>query len=83
MDIDELISIIEKNEVDLNIIKNMVGLLWDLHVLNINALKDSKIRETYSTSQTLVESLFELILYKEKEYHQNIDKIYECRKSIK
>lgn len=80
MDIDELISIIEKNDVDLKIIKNMVGLLWDLHTLNISALKDSQIREKYLISQTLVESLFELILYKEKEYHENIDKIYECRK---
>ena len=83
MNIDDLITIIENNDCDLSRIKNMVGLLWDLHAINASALKDYEIREKFNISQTLIETLFELIIYKEKEYSENIDKIYENKKSLK
>lgn len=79
MEEQKLIEIIENNNCDLNRIKNLVGLLWDMHALNQNALKDYEIREKYMTSQVLIETLFELIICKEKESNDNIDKIYKKR----
>lgn len=80
MEKNELIRIIENNNCDLERIKNLVGLLWDLHVFNTSSLKEYELREKYSTSQTLIDILFELIIVKEKESNENIDKIYRERK---
>lgn len=80
MEKKELINIIEENNCDLARIKNVVGLLWDLHVLNIGALKESELREKYMISQTLIETLFELITYKQKESDNNINIIFQKKK---
>ena len=80
MEKNELIRIIENNNCDLERIKNLVVLLWDLHAFNTSSLKEYELREKYSTSQTLIDILFELIIVKEKESNENIDKIYRERK---
>ena len=80
MEKNELIRIIENNNCDLERIKNLVGFLWVLHAFNTSSLKEYELREKYSTSQTLIDILFELIIVKEKESNENIDKIYRERK---
>ena len=82
MEKNELIRIIENNNCDLERIKNVVGLLWDSYVFKVNTLKEYELREKYITNQVLVDTLFDLLTYKEKESNETINKIYIEEKKV-
>ena len=77
MEKQELISMIEENDCNLERIKNVIGLLWDLYVFKVESLNEYELREKYTISQTLIDTLFQLIIYKGKESKDNIEKIYK------
>ena len=73
----ELVDMIENYDCNLVRVKSLVGLLWDIHAHNVGSLKEWDLNEKYRTSQTLIDTLFNLLIYQEEESKKNIDKIYQ------
>lgn len=77
MEKKELINIIENDNCNIAKIKDLVGLLVDTYSLNANAKQFYQLVDDYRTTQTLVFTLLDLLIYQEKESNDIIDKIYK------
>lgn len=73
----ELIWIIENNYCDFNRIHKLVELLLEICSLNEDVLKEYELRDKYKNCQILIDTLMELVCYKEKENKEKIEMIYK------
>lgn len=77
MEKQEFIDMVENYDCNLVKIKDVVGLLWDIHAYKVDSLNQYELISKYKTSQTLINTLYDLLLYQDEESKKNIDKIYK------